>query len=768
MRKFNVLLTTNNNSGPFDIYYTSEGNNIIAPLIGGSYATNISASQLASGVNILADYGVSNIYVINNKETCRSIQNLPQTPKLNPYSCVTWLATNNSTNTATVTYIDCNGNTQTGTIPPGGTGSFSTNGPPPTCISNCDGLSFRPDPQYCRYYTIYNPCTSVAIDIKYIDCSGTSRVINVGAGATIILQALSNTIYGYGGDCGTKFTKNEIPDPYNPDPNASCKNFIAINKCSLPAIISYTDCDGNVSTLDIPAGGYVPYSSLSSNYKCHSGDCNCLQVYTPTQTCGFDFKILGSYTPEVPPPPIPKYTLTPKTTFVSGKGFTMNEGEEITIEVTTENVNAGTTLYWGIFFYTGIVDDLDTTTEGNISTGTVTINNNKASFKIKAKADNLTEPNGDQIIFARLYPSSGRVYEELLAESKGISIIDTSKSPTVLKVCGVRAYDTNIYRYEYTKNYQAIPPAFLSSNNYVVRDVLGLYEYPLYPRDYHQYSFIKNGVPIDKKPMASLPIARSSFQYATDFPWRSSIYVTSSDGSQIRYDEEKTFTDNRAEFVYPLNANVLTFENTTYKNTNSSTYYTDAFVSDVPTVISPWIKGAYNEGSYAYLVPRTSTYALTGSISFSFRGNDTRGNGPFETDQIGPSVFRIFGVIEKSTTPKNASSWTKIAYTEMSKLPDNIIQQNKRANFAYNQQESLIWFDNDMQNQITFQLSAQTDAVISAGNYVRFTLYWQDINGVFFTYDKNYDASGANDLKFTIGSAANPSIFSIIDKTLRS
>lgn len=758
MRKFNITLTTNNNSGPFDIYYTSEGQNIIAPLVSGSYATNISASQLTAGVNILADYGVSNIYVVNNKETCNSIQSLSQTPKTNPYACVTYLVKNSSSETATISYIDCNGNIQTGTIPPFSTGNFTTSNGAPTCVSNCSGLTSTPDPQYCKYYSISNPCSSIAIDIKYIDCSGTPQIVKVAPNQTLIVQAIANTIYGYSGNCGTPFTKNEIDNPYAPNPNSKCQDFIAVNNCSLPAIISYTDCGGNISTLDIPAGASIPYSSLSQGYICYSGDCNCLAVYTPTQTCGFDFSILGSYTPEVPPPPTPTYKLSPSK-------LIMNEGETITVTVETTNVNAGTVLYWGIFFYTGTSSDLDTP-----ATGTVTIDSNgKASFNITAKADNLTEPNGDQLIFARLFPTSGRVYDTMLAESKGISIKDTSQATVISKVCGVRAYDTNIYRYEYTDNYQAIPPSALSSpNTLVVRDVLGLYEYPLYPRSYHQYSFIKNGVKIDKKPMASSTIKRSEFSYAADFPWRSSIYVTSSDGSQIRYDEEKTFTDNRGEFVYPLNANVLTFENTTYKNTNSSTYYTDAFVSDIPTVTAPWIKGAYYEGSYAYLVPRTSTYALTGSVSFSFRGNDTRGTGPFETDQIGPSVFRIFGVIEKSTTPKNASSWTKIAYTEMSKLPDNIIKQNNRANFAYNQQESLIWFDNDMQNLITFQLNAQTEATITAGNYVRFTLYWQDINGVFFTYDKSYDVSGANDLKFTIGSSTNPSMFSIIDKTLRS
>lgn len=777
MREFNIKLTTNNKSGPFDIYYTSEGENVLAPLVSGSYATNISASQLTTGVDILVDYGTSNIYAVNNKETCNSIQSLSQTPKNNPYTCINLITKNNCEVAKTIQYADCKGNIQTLTISPLDSVSYKGKINTTICTSpNCDNcITTIPNPQYCKYYSIKNPCTNVAIDIKYIDCSGASKVVKVGPIQTIIIQAIADTIYGYSGDCGTSFDEDEIPDPYNPNPNETCKDFIAVNKCSLPAIISYTDCDGNISTLDIPAGASVPFSSFSQDYKCYSGDCSCLTVYTPTQTCGFNFSILGSYTPEVPPPPIPKYTLTPKTTFVSGKGFTMNEGEEITIEVATENVDTGTSLYWGIFFYTGNANDLATTTEGNIDTGTVTINNNKASFKIKAKADNLTEPNGDQIIFARLYPTSGRVYEELLAESKGISIIDTSKT-IPLVICGVRAYDTNIYSYSYTDNYVAIPPNrkpfpnIEKSNNTNSNN--------------HRYVSLKNGIPDSSgTPMASTVLSPTTFPYTGDFPWIDKADVTgSTNGTSVGFRTETFSADNRGKYVYPLNNQILTFENTTYTNTNS--YYSNGFKADVSGVDVPWIKNVYAGGGYTYVVPRTSTYALTGSISFSIKGNDTQGS-PFsvqglsivydyQTDQQGPSVFRIFGVLEKSTDPNNPSLWTKIASTTMSKLDDDIIIANgrnvkKKHNvFAYRQQSDLIWFDFDMLRLVEFDLKAQTDATLFKGEYVRFTLYWQDVNGVFEPQDlTRYAYRGANDLKFTIGNPDKPSMFSIIDKTPR-
>ena len=773
MREFNIKLTTNNKSGPFDIYYTSEGENVLAPLVSGSYATNISASQLTTGVDILVDYGTSNIYAVNNKETCNSIQSLSQTPKNNPYICINLITKNNCEVAKTIQYTECNGNTQTLTISPLDSVSYKGKINTTICTSpNCDNcITTIPDPQYCKYYSIKNPCTNVAIDIKYIDCSGASKVVKVGPIQTIIIQAIADTIYGYSGDCGTSFDEDEIPDPYNPNPNETCKDFIAVNKCSLPAIISYTDCDGNISTLDIPAGASIPFSSFSQDYKCYSGDCSCLTVYTPTQTCGFNFSILGSYTPEVPPPPTPKYTLTPKTTFVSGKGFTMDEGEEITIEVITENVNAGTILYWGIFFYTGTADDLATSSEGNINTGTVTIDSKgKASFKIKAKADNLTEPNGDEIIFARLFPTSGRVFEEMLTESKGISIIDKSLSPVLIE-CGVRAYDTNRYTYVYsiTDSTIAIRPDY-SSYPFSFKDISSGVQ--------NQYFFLKNGNNniIPYASIASARLTPNEFPYKVDLPFTGSSVLTGYFNSGVNTRTETWSGGNK--YVYPLNSKVLYWDNTTYKNTNNSTFYLDGFSKD--TTSTPLLKLSNNNNWYEFLTPRTSTYALTGSVSIEIAVGDNQtygeivfGNG----DQAGPAVFRIFGALEKSTDPSNASSWQKIAFTEMEEIPATILQQNpynprnpsffdrtQGSAFLYNRNEQILWYD-FLQSNVTVNLKVQTDALIDEKTSVRFTLYWQDLNGVFAGIGDI--KRGSNYVRFTIGNSSKPSMFSIIDKTKR-
>ena len=761
MRRFNIILTTNNKSGPFDIYYTSEGENVLAPLVSGNYATNISSSQLVSGVNILADYGVSNIYVVNNKETCQSIQNLPQTPQNNPYTCINLISKNNCGVAKDIQYIDCEGNTQTLTINAFSSVSYKGKINTTTCISsNCtDCITTIPDPQYCKYYSIRNPCTDVAVDIKYIDCSGVSKVVKIGPNQTIIIQAIADTVYNYGGNCGIPPDIDEIPDPYNPNPNATCKNFIAVNKCSIPAIISYTDCNNDVVTLDIPAGASIPYSSFSSDYKCISGDCSCLKIYTPIQACEFDFLILGEYTPTIPPVPSPKYSIIP-----SNSKFQYKEGDTITLNVEnteTTNIINGVTLYWRVFFYTLNSNDIITTS------GSVVITNNKGSFNIIANIDNVVDANKFEIIFVRLYSTSNTPDDEFIAETKAITIEDTT-IPSPLKICGVRAYDTSTYRYSYTANHQAIPPNLQPSPT--------LYYVPGTNNQVtHDYKFFKDdSITSNRVPVATTALTTTQFPYVGDFPWITSQYFTGSvvtrvGGIKLTTVESnilKTFTsDNRGNYVYPLNNQILTWENNTRSGTDD--YYSNGFISDVDTSI-PWVKNLYPGGGYTYIVPRNSTYALTGSISFTFRGNDTGGD-----DQQGPAVFRIFGVLEKSTNPQNPFLWTRIGSTTMSQLDNNTIRQNgsdgqDRAVFAYNMQQSLIWFDFDMVGNVQFDLKAQTDAVLSKGEFVRFTLYWQDINGVFLPQEgSSYAKRGANDLKFTIGNPSKPSMFSIIDKTLR-
>jgi hypothetical protein len=120
MRKYTVTLTVNNKSGPFNIFYNT---NILASLVSGGFASNISATALTNGIDILVGDDVNSIDVINLKETCNSIEsyypnitptptpsftpsNTP-TPSITPSFTVT--PTNTSTPSSTAT------NTPTGT-----------------------------------------------------------------------------------------------------------------------------------------------------------------------------------------------------------------------------------------------------------------------------------------------------------------------------------------------------------------------------------------------------------------------------------------------------------------------------------------------------------------------------------------------------------------------------------------------------------------------------------------------------------------------------
>jgi hypothetical protein len=755
MREFNIKLTTNNKSGPFDIYYTSEGENVLAPLVNGNYATNISSSQLTTGINILVDYGTSNIYAVNNKETCQSIQNLPQTPKSNPYTCVNLISKNNCNVEKTIQYTDCNGDTQTLTISPLDSVTYLGKINTTTCISsNCDNcITTIPDPQYCKYYRITNRCSDVAVDVKYIDCSGTSKVAKVGPNQTIIIQAIANTIYNYGGDCGTPPDTEEIPDPFNPDPNATCQDFIAVNNCSLDAVISYTDCDGNIATLNIPAGASIPFSSLSPDYKCYSGDCDCIKVFTPSFICGFDFSIDGSYIPTPPVAPIPTYAVEFKD-----KTRNMNEGESKIVSVTTTNVSPGTILYWKIDGV-ALPDTQITSADFSNISGTVTINDNKGEFTITSIADTLTE--GDELFKINLYDSIS--YTNRLTFSTPIGLRDTSTTPPLVE-CGFRAYDINRYNYNYIANFIAPPPHLPAIPSVRREPSSGIF---------HGYYFTTNNNTnsVDKA-MASTRLLPTQFPYIDDFPNISSSNLTGWIGNSVQTIPQSWDPTNSNKFIYPLNQNILFWDNTTYKNTNNSNFYLDGFKADVPNRTVPLIPGGIGNSLYYYLTPRNSTYALTGSVTVSFKGNDTQ--DPGETDQAGPAVFRLIPVLEKSQDPSNVSSWQKIAYAtfpgilgsilEVNPYSPNSTRRNKTA-FLYNAAEHLIWYDFDMRNSIELTFNVQTDALIDKNYFVRFTLYWQDLNGVFA--GPNDKQRGSNYMNFTIGNSSKPSMFSVIDKTKR-
>ena len=161
MRYFTIALTTNNNSGPFNIYYD---NNNIANLSNGSPATGISAASLTSGVMVVVNDTTSNLVVLNLKETCGStiVYTLPppatSTPTPTPTSTPTFTPTPvPATATPTPTYTPT---TAPPTYTPTPTPTFTaTPTPTPSATPSATPTAtptFTPTPIY--YYYIVEPC----------------------------------------------------------------------------------------------------------------------------------------------------------------------------------------------------------------------------------------------------------------------------------------------------------------------------------------------------------------------------------------------------------------------------------------------------------------------------------------------------------------------------------------------------------------------------------------------------------------------------------
>ena len=114
----------------------------------------------------------------------------------------------------------------------------------------------------------------------------------------------------------------------------------------------------------------------------------------------------------------PSYAITPDITSV-------NEGQSVLFTVDTVNVPSGTVLYWTTQSVTGTVATSDFT--DNLTSGTITINNNTASITRTLSNDNTTEGAESFAIQIRTGSGSGPV----VVTSSTVTINDTSV-PTYL------------------------------------------------------------------------------------------------------------------------------------------------------------------------------------------------------------------------------------------------------------------------------------------------------------------------------------------------
>lgn len=105
---------------------------------------------------------------------------------------------------------------------------------------------------------------------------------------------------------------------------------------------------------------------------------------------------------------------------ISPASSNVNEGNSLTINVTTSNITDSTTLYWTINHTTTSSSDF------SINSGSFSIVSNSGSFSVGPLADQVTEGAESFTVSIRAYSTTGTV----LATSSSITINDTSTTPS--------------------------------------------------------------------------------------------------------------------------------------------------------------------------------------------------------------------------------------------------------------------------------------------------------------------------------------------------
>lgn len=246
------------------------------------------------------------------------------------------------------------------------------------------------------YGTITNGCTFVHSSSG----SGTGRLIidggSSGTASTInILQSEDNSVSRSWGRSGT--TALNVTNP-NFSGTSTNRNYVTGNWVKGSGGSVNLSWLGVVSSTVSGASGNW-FAEDSIDYGSNSG-----------------WTILGTAT----------YSITPTSS-------TMNEGANITVNVSTTNIPNATTLYWTIAHGTTVSADFTATS------GSFTINSNAGSFTITTIADKTTEGNESFSIQLRTGSISGTVK----ATSDPITIIDTSLTPSYSASAAVNNVDEN-------------------------------------------------------------------------------------------------------------------------------------------------------------------------------------------------------------------------------------------------------------------------------------------------------------------------------------
>lgn len=129
-------------------------------------------------------------------------------------------------------------------------------------------------------------------------------------------------------------------------------------------------------------------------------------------------------------------------------------------------------------------------------------------------------------------------------------------------------------------------------------------------------------------------------------------------------------------------------------------------------------------GKNYYVVPRSGQYAISGSIGFSFGGQDST--------TVGWSLFKAVGVVESSTNPYDDNSWSYVTDTVLTSL-GNPTGGGGGWTYAYNSTTNTIKFDADMYSRWNFSLDMRNTSpvTLTAGQYIRFRFCFIDTGNGF-------------------------------------
>jgi hypothetical protein len=129
-------------------------------------------------------------------------------------------------------------------------------------------------------------------------------------------------------------------------------------------------------------------------------------------------------------------------------------------------------------------------------------------------------------------------------------------------------------------------------------------------------------------------------------------------------------------------------------------------------------------GNNYYVVPRSGTYAVSGSIEFSFGGQDST--------TVGWSLFKAVGVVESSSNPYDNNSWSYVTDTVLTSLGDPTGGGGGWA-YQYSSTTNAIKFDADMYTRWNFTMAMRntTPVSLTAGQYIRFRFCFIDAGNGF-------------------------------------